>query len=189
MVADRNGFGVTGISYQANIGLSSVATQSVEGALYSATSISNPGDLILIELHTPGPHYDFAVRTDQAGYVAMEYFQTIFDAIVNAYAHGVIVCEAAGNGNENFDDTTIYGSLFQRSYRNSHAIICGAGYPPIPGILTVTDSASPTMGRVLTCRAMVFKSTRPDMATCTTADPKTPGTPPASAGRHPHRRS
>ena len=133
MVADRNGFGVTGIAHGANIGVSSVATQSVAGAIYSATSISQAGDLILIELHSPGPHYDFAVREDQRGYVAMEYFQEEFDAILNAYAHGVIVCEAAGNGAENFDDQAIYEQLFQRSFRNSHAIICGAGYPPNPG--------------------------------------------------------
>jgi len=133
MVADRNGFGMTGIAHHADIGVSSVMSQSVEGAIYSATSISQPGDLILIELHSPGPHYNFDDRDDQLGYVAMEYFQGVFDAILDAYAHGVIVCEAAGNGAENFDDINLYDSLFQRSFRNSHAIICGAGNPPYPG--------------------------------------------------------
>ncbi|MBI5869259.1 MAG: S8 family serine peptidase [candidate division Zixibacteria bacterium] len=133
MVADRNGYGMTGIAHGADIGVSSVMTQSVAGAIYSATAISQPGDLILIELHSPGPHFNYAVRDDQRGYVAMEYFPVEFDAIVNAYAQGVIVCEAAGNGAENFDDTLLYGQLFQRSYRNSHAIICGAGFPPGPG--------------------------------------------------------
>lgn len=132
MVADRNGYGMTGISHGASIGVSSVMSQSVSGAIYTATGISQPGDLILIELHSPGPHYNYAFREDQIGYVAMEFFQDEFDAIVNAYAHGVIVCEAAGNGAENFDDQAIYGQLFQRSFRNSHAIICGAGYPPLP---------------------------------------------------------
>ncbi len=132
MVADRNGIGMTGIAHGADIGVSSVMTQSVAGAIYSATAISQPGDLILIELHSPGPHFNYAVRDDQRGYVAMEYFPAEFAAIVNAYAQGVIVCEAAGNGSENFDDTLIYGQLFQRSFRNSHAIVCGAGFPPGP---------------------------------------------------------
>ena len=133
MVADRNNFGMTGIAHHADIGVSTVAAQSVEGAIYSATAISQPGDLILIELHAPGPHYNYAVHTDQSGYVAMEFFQAVFDAIVYASAQGVIVCEAAGNGGENFDDQAIYGQLFQRSFRTSHAIICGAGSPPYQG--------------------------------------------------------
>jgi hypothetical protein len=129
MLADRNGFGMTGISQQADFGIASVLTQSTAQALYNATAASEPGDLLLIELHAPGPHYDFDDRDDQLGYVAMEYWQDNFDAIVNAYAEGVIVCEAAGNGAENFD-SAIYDSLFTRAYRNSHAIICGAAYPP-----------------------------------------------------------
>lgn len=133
MVSDLNGFGMSGIAHDAQIGTSSVSTQSVEGAIQAATLAASPGDLILIELHSPGPHYDGQVRDDQLGYVAMEYFQAVFDAILNAYAHGVIVCEAAGNGAENFDDASLYGSLFDTTFRNSHAIICGAGYPPYPG--------------------------------------------------------
>ncbi len=133
MVADSNTYGVTGISYAANFGHSSAALGTAQ-AIYSATNVSGPGDLILIELHSPGPHYNFAERLDQQGYVAMEYWQDNFDAILNAYAEGVIVCEAAGNGAENFD-SPIYDSLFTREYRNSHAIICGAGYPPVYGSL------------------------------------------------------
>jgi len=60
------------------------------------------------------------------GYVAMEYWQENFDAILQASALGRIVVEAAGNGEENFDDTNIYGSLFDPSYRFSGAIIVGA---------------------------------------------------------------
>lgn len=132
MLADRNGFGMTGISPQADFGCSSVLTQSVAQALYTAANASDPGDLLLIELHAPGPHYNFQPRDDQLGYVAMEYWQLNFDVIVDAYAAGVIVCEAAGNGAEDYDDP-MYGSLFTREYRNSHAIICGAGYPPAFG--------------------------------------------------------
>ncbi len=129
MAAGRNGIGMTGIAYETDIGISSVWTMSTASAIVLATDSSDPGDAILIELHAPGPHYDFQGRDDQAGYVAMEYWQDNFDAMLYAWANGVIVCEAAGNGSENFDDP-MYDSLFHPAYRYSHAIICGAGNPP-----------------------------------------------------------
>ncbi|MEW5701638.1 MAG: S8 family serine peptidase [Candidatus Zixiibacteriota bacterium] len=133
MVADRNGFGMTGIAHGGSFGGASVATLSVADAISQATAASQPGDCILIELHSPGPHYNFEWRDDQAGYVAMEYWQDNFDAMLNAYAAGVIVCEAAGNGGEDFDDP-MYTSFFDTTFRNSHAIICGAGNPPVGGV-------------------------------------------------------
>ncbi|HUU46217.1 MAG TPA: S8 family serine peptidase [Acidobacteriota bacterium] len=129
MAADRNLIGMTGIAYNADIGASSVATMSFAEAVDLAAAASDPGDCILIELHSPGPRYDFEGREDQRGYVPMEYFQANFDALLNAWAQGAIVCEAAGNGAENLDDP-IYESLFDTTVRNSHAIMCGAGNPP-----------------------------------------------------------
>jgi hypothetical protein len=130
MLADRNGFGMTGIAYGGDFGGASVGTLDVAQAITLAAGASQPGDCILIELHSPGPHYNFEGRDDQAGYVAMEYWQDVFDAILNAYGAGVITCEAAGNGGEDFDDP-MYESRFDTTFRNSHAIICGAGYPPV----------------------------------------------------------
>jgi hypothetical protein len=46
-----------------------------------------------------------------------------------AWAKGIIVVEAAGNGAEDLDDA-IYESVYDTTYRNSHAIIVGAGAPP-----------------------------------------------------------
>lgn len=129
MAAGRNGFGMTGIAYDTDIGIASVATMSTANAITQATNASDSGDAILIELHAPGPHYNFEGRDDQLGYIAMEYWQDNFDAMLNAWAQGVIVCEAAGNGSENFDDP-MYDSLFHIAFRNSHAIVCGAGNPP-----------------------------------------------------------
>jgi hypothetical protein len=128
MVSDRNGYGMTGIAHDAHIGVASVLTLSVSGAINQAVASSEPGDAILIELHSPGPRFD-TLRDDQRGYIAMEYWQDVFDAILNAWAHGVIVCEAAGNGAEDFDDP-LYGGAFDPAVRYSHAIICGAGNPP-----------------------------------------------------------
>jgi len=130
MIAGDNGYGVTGICPGANVGMVSVATLSVSEAIMTAIDNSSRGDLMLIELHAPGPHYNFEVRSDQLGYVCMEYWQANFDAIQYAWAKGTIVVEAAGNGAENFDNQTIYEQAFDTTYRNSHAVIAGAGAPP-----------------------------------------------------------
>ncbi|MEW5995340.1 MAG: S8 family serine peptidase, partial [Candidatus Zixiibacteriota bacterium] len=129
LIAGNNGYGVTGICPGADIGMVSIGGQSTAEALYMAIDNLNQGDVILIELHAPGPHYEFEVRLDQLGYVCMEYWQANFDAIQYAWAKGITVVEAAGNGAENYDDTAIYGLLYDTTYRNSHAVIAGAGYP------------------------------------------------------------
>ena len=46
-------------------------------------------------------------------------------AILLASASGLIVCEAAGNGQQDLDDP-LYQGLFDRSVRDSGAIMCGA---------------------------------------------------------------
>ncbi len=129
LIAGDNGYGVTGICPGADIGMISIGGWSTAEALYAAIDTLKQGDLILIELHAPGPRYDFQSRPDQLGYVCMEYWQANYDAIQYAWAKGIVVIEAAGNGAEDFDDP-LYGSLFDTTYRNSHAIIVGAGYPP-----------------------------------------------------------
>ncbi len=128
MVGADNGYGVTGIVPAAEIGFCAIGSRSMSEAVMLSLEELEPGDLILIELHAPGPRYNFESRSDQLGYVCMEYWQDSFDALQYAWARGIVVCEAAGNGAENFDDA-IYGSLFDTTYRNSHAIMCGAGYP------------------------------------------------------------
>jgi Subtilase family len=127
MIADNNGSGVTGICPGADIGMVSVSSLSFPDAIMAALDTLEAGDIILIELHSPGPRYNFESRVDQLGYVCMEYWQANFDALLYAWAKGVIVVEAAGNGAENFDDL-IYGDVFDTTYRNSHAIVVGAGW-------------------------------------------------------------
>lgn len=130
MVGENNGYGITGIAPGATVAylLSIFNMDESQGMLMAGDSLQ-PGDAMLIELHAPGPRYNFQSRTDQLGYVCMEYWQADFDALQLAWAKGIIVCEAAGNGAENLDDV-IYASKFDTTYRNSHAIICGAGAPP-----------------------------------------------------------
>jgi subtilisin family serine protease len=56
----------------------------------------------------------------------LEAYQPVFDAIATATAKGIIVVEAAGNGNVDLDGSNCEG-LFDRSVRDSGAIIVGAG--------------------------------------------------------------
>lgn len=129
LAAGDNGYGTTGIAPEARIGLVSVGDMSTAEAVLLAADSLQPGDIMLIELNAAGPRYDFQVRADQLGYVCMEYWQAEFDAIQMAWARGIIVCEAAGNGAENLADV-IYENRFDTTYRNSHAILVGAGAPP-----------------------------------------------------------
>ena len=140
---DDNSFGVLGISADAV-----VSAVSIFGGLGSAAAINaaaarlGAGDVILIELHRPGPRFNFAARNDQRGYIAIEWWPDDFAAIRNAVNRGIIVVEAAGNGAENLDDAIYqnpapgfpagWTNPFRRANRDSGAIVVGAGAPP-PG--------------------------------------------------------
>jgi hypothetical protein len=125
MAGRPNGTGVTGIASDLAIGGISIGDVGVADAIDMAAANESIGDLFLIELHAPGPN---ANGVGQHGYVAMEFWQDNFDAIQTAVANGRICIEAAGNGEENYDDP-IYQGLFDRTVRNSGAIIVGAGTP------------------------------------------------------------
>ncbi|MBU1948639.1 MAG: carboxypeptidase regulatory-like domain-containing protein, partial [Candidatus Eisenbacteria bacterium] len=117
-----NLYGVTGISHEVQIGGVSIAELGTADAINTAAANLDPGDIFLIELHAPGPN---ATGQGQFGYVCMEFWQDVFDAILVASANGRICCEAAGNGQQDFDDA-VYMGLFDRNVRDSGAIICGA---------------------------------------------------------------
>ena len=140
---DPNGRGIVGIAPAAGVRAASIfGGLGSAGAIRAAADKLNSGDIILIELHRPGPRHDFQSRDDQAGYIALEWWPDDFDAIRYAVSRGVIVVEAAGNGAENLNDA-LYdqpGPGFPATWRNpfdaasqgSQAVIAGAGAPP-PG--------------------------------------------------------
>ncbi|GAE06525.1 S8 family serine peptidase [Paenibacillus sp. JCM 10914] len=140
---DQNPFGIVGICSDANVrAISIFGNSSSSGAIVQAANSLQPGDIILIELHRPGPRYQYQNRPDQGGFIPIEWWPDDFDAIQYATGRGVIVVEAGGNGSENLDDPLYdqrptnfpaqWTNPFNRSNRDSGAIVVGAGAPP-PG--------------------------------------------------------
>ncbi|MEV0298617.1 S8 family serine peptidase [Nocardia sp. NPDC050710] len=139
---DVNAFGITGIAPEAAIRAVSIFGGGSATAIRTAADALTPGDVILLELHRPGPRHNFQSRSDQAGYIAVEWWPDDLAAIRYAVARGIVVVEAAGNGAEDLD-TAIYDTRatgFPSTWRNpfrggaedSGAIVVGAGAPP-PG--------------------------------------------------------
>jgi len=121
MVSKPGDAGTVGIAHQALAKVHSAVIGGVfntAGAIAGATAALKAGDAILIELQATGPN---------GKYVAMQYWNDIFSAIVAATAKGITVVEAAGNGNENFDLAIFNGTGLQK---DSGAIVVGAGIPP-----------------------------------------------------------
>jgi len=139
---DINGFGIQGICSDATTSAVSFSGLGTGGAINLAASRLRAGDILLLELHRPGPRHNFQSRSDQKGYIAIEWWPDDFAAILNASRQGIIVVEAAGNGAEDLDDAIYeipgFGfpsdwiNSFRRSNRDSGAIVVGAGAPP-PG--------------------------------------------------------
>jgi len=124
VVGRDNGRGVVGIAPDVErVFTSSIGDTSVGDAISVAADSLRPGDVLLIELQTSGP---------RGRWVPVEYYDDVYDAIVAATKRGVVVIEAAGNGGENLDHSA-YKRKFDRSRRDSGAIMVGAGGPPREG--------------------------------------------------------
>ncbi|WP_067465063.1 S8 family serine peptidase [Nocardia amamiensis] len=140
--ADVNAYGVTGIAPEAHMRAVSIFGSGSAAAIRSAADVLGPGDVILLEVHRPGPRFDYAGRPDQRGYIPVEWWPDDSAAIRYAVGKGVIVVEAAGNGGEDLDaalyDTrppefpAAWHNPFRGGAADSGAIIVGAGAPP-PG--------------------------------------------------------
>lgn len=137
---DHNGFGVTGICPEAYVrAISIFGGVGSAGAIKRAADALGVGDIILIELHRPGPD---ASGYGQDGYIPVEWWPDDFAAIRYATSRGVLVVEAAGNGSRDLDAPVFaarptgfpptWTTPFSLANPQSGAILVGAGAPP-PG--------------------------------------------------------
>ncbi|KFN03917.1 serine protease [Bacillus clarus] len=149
MSGDDNSFGITGICPEAKIRAISVfdkngniSEKSTSNAIVQAANLLKSGDIILIEIHRPGPRFHFQSPKGQSGYIPIEWWPDDLAAIQYATSRGIVVVEAGGNGSENLDDPlynkpavgfpSTWTNPFNRKSSDSGAIVVGAGAPP-PG--------------------------------------------------------
>ncbi len=133
IIGHKNGYGITGIANEAKARMVSIFGNTTANAINIAASNLSRGDIILIELHAPGPDSGAVCECNcgQFEFIAMEFWQDNFDAIQAATANGIIVVEAAGNGSMNLDNA-IYGGNSDRGVRDSGAILIGAATSSVP---------------------------------------------------------
>jgi serine protease len=126
MVADSNGYGVTGAVPDATLVLVNVYASDrgydPAGALHLVASRAAPGDVVIVEQQTWGP------TSETYDFVPIEWIPEVYDAIRTLTANGITVVEPAGNGAQNLDDASYYGSTFPMDKPDSGAIIVGAAY-------------------------------------------------------------
>lgn len=133
LIADNDAKGVTGISWGADVGLAPANTNDLgynpANAIALAAADGEAGDVILIEQQTCVCGLTCPGGGSQVGFGPSEWSQSVFDAISNATAAGLVVVEAAGNGSVDLDQAGC-DDKFDRDTRDSGAIIVGAGAAP-----------------------------------------------------------
>lgn len=136
---DADAYGISGISPSARLSGVSHGSLGSARAIAAAAGKLTAGDVLLLEMHRPGPLHGYQARADQGGYIAVEWWPDDLVEIRIAVARGIIVVEAAGNGGQDFDAPLydIPHANFPDGWKNpldgsedSGAILVGAGAPP-----------------------------------------------------------
>lgn len=137
MVAEDQGFGITGIASNATWGFESTrycffgCYYDTGRALNNAISEVEAGDVLVIEVHVQGPDNDpycdgdTDLGNDQCDYLPAEWQSSVFAATQTAVANGINVVAAAGNGSVDLDDP-LYNNYFDTANQDSGAILVGA---------------------------------------------------------------
>ena len=124
-----DGKGVTGLTPDCRPTARQVTDYaSTADALAAIGSSLLTGETYLIEMHAQGPDpgWTCVCNCGQFRYVAMEYWQANFDAVLVNSGNGKFCVEAAGNGSMDLDWAG-YGGAFNLGTRDSQAIMVGAG--------------------------------------------------------------
>ena len=98
-----NSVGIVAICPDAKVAVISIfgdEKRTSSAAIREAADQLQAGDILLVELHRPGPRFAFNSRDDEKCYIAVEWWPDDFEAIQYAVGRGVIVVEPAGNGAE-----------------------------------------------------------------------------------------
>ena len=122
-IGQHNGIGINGFAPDVNYGVVAVTVAewpNVPQYFQEAIDHLSRGDVWLIEL-----------QMYPAGKSAtpMEYLQVNYDVIwTGVWARGIVCIEAAANGSQNLDDPS-WNRIFDRTFRDSGAIMVAAGTP------------------------------------------------------------
>ncbi len=123
LVGGDNGYGVLGMVPDAQLVVSSpfmgLDDYDVAVAIDEAVAVLDAGDVLLIEQQ----------GVVDGRFAPVEVEPAVFDAITLAVAKGVVVVEPSGNGALDLDGAAM-GDWFDRSVRDSGAIMVGGGASP-----------------------------------------------------------
>ncbi len=123
IIGRHNGYGVDGFAPHVDWGVVAVTEAewpSVPHRFFEAMENLGPGDCWLIELQMYPPGRDAT---------PMEYLQINYDVIwTSSWSRGVVCVEAGANGGQDLDHPQWEGA-FDRSIRDSGAILVAAGTP------------------------------------------------------------
>jgi hypothetical protein len=151
----RNAFGITGIAPESSFrvyAFSAGQPTDTAPAIHAAADLLQPGDIILLEIHRPGPNAT-QDPSSQYGFIPIEWWPPDCAAIQYAAGRGIVVVEAGGNGAQDLDDAVYdrapkgfpntWVNPFRRTGSDSGAIVVGAGSPPpgTHGRTWITDRA------------------------------------------------
>ena len=125
LASGRNAYGTTGsvpdcsVWFYPEFSELTTGSQSRAACVTAAIADSSAGDIVMLEMQADGP------ASGSSDYVPAEFNLSVWNAVKTGSDAGVITVAAAGNGNQNLNDTALFAGYQGRG--DSGAIIVGAG--------------------------------------------------------------